>query len=597
MGEKLKNCVRPLSALICAYGAAAFLTVCVLYTRCFDPAAPKQRIHFAKLLYGGDLGAWLVFGCFFALALLLFARYFREKRRFRLSSLLLALCFALIWLVGLCRTVSGAVFFLPTRLPTEPLQLAVFTVFFYAAVELLNARLDASRVPAPAAAEREGRRFFLIAALLLLAWLPHFAANFPGSLCVDARGQLAQALGLSAWNSDNPVLDTLVFGLLFKAGRALSGRDSGGVALIVAVQYLLMALSFSYVCLTARRLTGSARLETAGALFFALLPMFGGAGQVVLKDTLHLPFVLMLLCTWLDFCAEPGSRGRALRFGALLLFSALTRKAAIGYSLAAGAALVILFWRRRYPLRALLASVLSAAALYFALELAVIPACGIGPELKGEFYALPFRQIAYTARAQDAGIGEDEKAVIDAVLDYEAVKESYDPDSADSIKWLLHGSGEDMRAFRRLYGSWLRRYPADMLRAAVSGFWKYVYPFSPGYMPYRAYMADCTELGLRLEYFFPALHRSMLDYAAAWADSPLLTLFVGPGLYACLLLFAFFRVLRARLGDLLLFLLPLMVLLAGLVFTPVNGETRYAYPIIAAAPLLLALLRLPPCGR
>ena len=60
---------------------------------------------------------------------------------------------------------------------------------------------------------------------------------------------------------------------------------------------------------------------------------------------------------------------------------------------------------------------------------------------------------------------------------------------------------------------------------------------------------------------------------------------MGPGLYTWMLFFTLARCRKNRDGAAFLILLPLVLLCAGLLLTPLNGETRYAYPIIASVPL------------
>lgn len=78
------------------------------------------------------------------------------------------------------------------------------------------------------------------------------------------------------------------------------------------------------------------------------------------------------------------------------------------------------------------------------------------------------------------------------------------------------------------------------------------------------------------------------SYVEFWLFSPSLSRFIGPGPYCWMLLFSADRAWRNKSKELLVLIVPMAILMIGLIFTPINGECRYAYPLFGMAPIILA---------
>ena len=123
--------------------------------------------------------------------------------------------------------------------------------------------------------------WIVIPLILFLGWIPYLVCSFPGSLCYDSMMQLRQIYGVDALSNHNPILDTFIYGILFKSGRLLFGTDNAGVTVIVIFQLVLSSLSFSYVLYQVYNLTKSKFLLFAFLILYILVPLFGCGMQVV----------------------------------------------------------------------------------------------------------------------------------------------------------------------------------------------------------------------------------------------------------------------------------------------------------------------------
>ena len=209
---------------------------------------------FADMAGGDSLPAqWMILAVLSGLFLLLNLRFFRRTQAkesgIRLSGVILAAVFDFCFVTGFMLEQSGQQEILPLR------DAPVLRFLFYAALlwntVLLTAEAD-RMIDRPSTPGRDSeqaiRKWLRFLPLILFAgWLPHWIANFPGSVCNDARDQLEMAMGVIPLTNHNPVLDTWIFGGLYRIGKGVSGSGNAGIALIVFVQTALMALSFSLV--------------------------------------------------------------------------------------------------------------------------------------------------------------------------------------------------------------------------------------------------------------------------------------------------------------------------------------------------------------
>ena len=502
-------------------------------------------------------------------------------RGFKASTLVLAVIFAFFFTMGCGMENNGNVWIVSGNAALSLLITVALACAFYFAIAWAE-----SHVRLREDGEDYWTRtkaFIWVPAVLFIGMLPHLICNLPGSVTYDAKYQLSQALGMSKLYNHNPVLDTWIYGFFFRAGRVIFRSDNGGVMGIALFQLFMFALSFSWLIYEGYRLVKSKLFIFLSLAFYIIIPMFGGAAQVVLKDSLHLPFFIMLLACQTGILREP-SKGKIALYGLLLALTSLTRAMAMLYAFAGGIAMLLVFIVKKKSFRGLMASAVLAAALIVVLwDHALLPALDIGKYPSLEKYSLPLQQAAYVTVNHE--LTAEETAAIENILDVETIREVYDPNLSDPLKQNFKYG--EMGPFWKVYISWYFKYPKDMLKSIFVSYYKYLYPYSIGKVNYRSYIQDCSDIGLYFSTYFPTLRKVAAKYAQLWEELPLLPLFVGPGLYSWVLIYALARKRREYWPV----FMPLLFLFIGLFLAAVNGETRYALPIIAASPLMLALTR------
>lgn len=116
-----------------------------------------------------------------------------------------------------------------------------------------------------------------------------------------------------------------------------------------------------------------------------------------------------------------------------------------------------------------------------------------------ESLAVPTQQIA-AVLCKDRPLREDQRALIENVVDLTYIKELYDPYYADNIKELVRAGNQDYlrehkKEFLKLYLELFLAYPGDYLTAYIHQTYGYWYPDS-FYLVAEAEGVSATSLGI-----------------------------------------------------------------------------------------------------
>lgn len=526
-------------------------------------------------------GMWLLFSLLFCLLTILFYPFASGQKKVCRQSVLLGLVYAVLFTVGICQQCSeNEDFFIPGTGSLFRLgQLVAWTLLFACGLEVLNEKLDG--LEHPGQKRVLSRRSFLItAAALLLLWLPFVVLDYPGSVCFDTVQQFGQFWGMIPRSNNNPFFDTLVYGVLYGIGSFLGGSDNSGIGFIVICQLFLYAASFAFAIETVCRVTGFRAPRWLLVILYGLVPIFGGAVRVVLKDSLHLPFVMLYCAVLARMLYLPVTKRRRMTFCLTFVLAALTRKAALSYVLAG--ALVLCLLVKKPEKRELLLCTAFSVLLILGIENVAYPLFGVTEAPSSELVALQIQSVSYITKRQIDYIPEALLQRIDALLGVDNIFQVYNPNYADYMKTCFNG---DVKEILSVWFALVIRFPREFVYSVITSSWKYFHVLSTGIAEYWYGIDDFTKLGKDIAYVFPV--RYIKNYVTFWRFSPSLSRFIGPGPYSWMLLFSAGRAWRNKSKEILVLIVPMAILMIGLIFTPINGECRYAYPLIGMAPIIL----------
>ncbi len=374
------------------------------------------------------------------------------------------------------------------------------------------------------------------------------------------------------------------------------------------MQLLLALITYTCVCSSLERSGLSRRAGIATALFYGLVPLFCNAGMTVFKDSYYLSlfvlFLLALIQVYRRFTANVIGPAEPLRDIRQLLLLAILglllccfRKEAVYLVLASIACMGLVFLRKEWP-RFL------AAVLSFGLGLALLGGLGLtttavndrGVSL--EMASIPLQQTARYVRDAPASVTPTEQAIINQVFIYDAdtpIAVKYNPELSDNVKGFnTYIDSEVFSEYLKTYLAMGLKHPEIYLDAFLHQTYGYYSPLfnSTSYYSEQSTGFDTAEERYLLEpsFLMPAEVREAFQntYLAFWQNVPPFSLLWNAGFAAWVLLFLIACLLRKRKLRALAVFVPALLIVAICLISPVNGNLRYAMPLIAALPLLTA---------
>jgi hypothetical protein len=547
-----------------------------------------------------SLGALLVYAGMFALA-----RKLAFRGRWSLTAAILALLFTGFTVIGLCfSAVDGLGMAVSSPLTTGLAILGYWVGYYYltrAAIGLLDGKV---RRPAPPVAWPrfvEKHLFWVCMAVMLLGWLPFIIIYYPGLFTYDAFYQWFQYFGEIPASNRAPYLTTLALGTLYSVGAAIS--PTLGTFTIMLPQVLYCSAVAAGVSCGIRRLGAGIGAALGSAVYFAVLPVWGDYAVSIIKDTAYYPtFALGVVnCALLQRKERLGwlDVAKVLAIGVVLC--SIRNDGVYVYVAMLLATAVCRAGARRWLLAVCAAAVFAGSAGFNSVGLALL---NVTPGSKGEMMSIPFQQTARYVKFFPDEVTEEEKAAINEVMEYSLLAELYHPGLSDRVRFTrgveYAPSDEAMADYLRTWAEMGLKHPAVYLSATVANTYGYFYPFQTFEIRYSYTIETFPEKweakGIEGTYYHPTIEHWTSEetrwwtakYLNTWRGIPVLSTLLNPGAYAWFLIFLVACLIRGRnwrnLGPLVG---PAMVL-AVCIASPVNGYTRYAMPIMACAPALLA---------
>ncbi|OUP09735.1 DUF6020 family protein [Collinsella sp. An2] len=256
-----------------------------------------------------------------------------------------------------------------------------------------------------------------------------------------------------------------------------------------------------------------------------------------------------------------------------------------------------------------------AVSLQLVFSNVVMPAFKITPGSRREMLSIPFQQTARFVQKHDganAGIDggtsdglvtDEERAVIDTVLNYDTLASRYDPDKSDDVKNEFNEdtTSDELAAYFRVWLEMFFKDPACYVSAFANNYFGYFYPSTKdAWMYTTSSSAEVESREANRRYFnfhrmegpvVAACDSAVNLYRTAVQRIPLLSLTMSSSAYVWVLLLVSVYVLRHRQWRTLGALVPLWGVLAMCLIGPCNGSTymRYLYPIILTLPCVVAV--------
>ncbi|MDE7359308.1 MAG: hypothetical protein K2N39_07785 [Lachnospiraceae bacterium] len=431
----------------------------------------------------------------------------------------------------------------------------------------------------------------------LLCWLPYYLYQYPGIMTPDSINQLEQILGVIPWSNHHPWVHTLVFGLFYHIGYALTGNMVTAVSVYTFFQMCLLAGSVAYFISTLRSHKIRPFVLLMIMAFYALIPYHAVFSVTVWKDIPFAAAVLLFSCAILRLSVQGWvCAGNLFVFMISSVMICLFRSNGWYAFLLA---LPFLLFGFRHKAKAVYPPLFAALLLSIIVKYPVMSAFHVQQPDFIESVCIPMQQITAVI-CNDRYLSEEELALIENVVDLTYIHDLYNPTFADNIKELVRAGNQDYltshkNEFLKLWIDLGLRYPGDYLTAYVNQTYGYWYPDS-FYLVAEAEGVSATDLGVSHTPLIggPLVIKAKEIAVKLGSMVPIYGTLWSMGVACWVLIFSMsVTVIRRDCHRLICYLPGLALLLSVLAATPVATEFRYVYFLVLCLPFYLITAILP----
>lgn len=529
-------------------------------------------------------------------------------KRKKFISIILSIIFSLFMIIGNSFKKSGS-FDLIVKFPLKNLFFFLLLVFlFHKIIYYLFGKIDTFSFQEKKSKSRlvilfEKHPFLFCLIIMLICWLPYIIAFYPAILSPDPSYQIMQYFGIDNKYSTyailldenviitnhHPVVHTLLLGSMVKIGTII-GNVNIGLFLYSLIQIIILASTLSYTIKFMKSLNVSNCYCFICLAIYGLVPVFPFYSMSAVKDVIFgCLIILYIISIYKLTTSKEIKKMMIVKQIILMILMILFRNNGIHVILLS---FPFLFFLGKKNLKKYLLIFLIVISFNVTYNKIILPYFKITPSSIREMLSIPFQQTARYTRDYSDEISEEEKQIIDKLLDYDTLATRYKPEISDPVKnkFNPYYTNEDLKNYFSVWFGGLTKHPFTYIEATIENTYGYFYPLKTNWYFYHNYDTRIVKKGFDYHYNGLSVIREILTLLGKkFPYIPVLGLIVNIGFNSWLLLFIAGYLLYKKKYKELIVLLPSFVLLLVCVASPVNTYFRYALPNIFGMPLLIGI--------
>lgn len=449
--------------------------------------------------------------------------------------------------------------------------------------------------------------FFKVFILLMLFWTYPLILSFPANMNWDAWYQMQQFWRFSPFNTHQPIIHTLLMGTCTLVGY-LFGNSSAGLFLFVFFQTIIYGLVISYSFELLEKIKTPNWLKALYLFSCCFSPYYVNSANSVIKDSLYSIFFLLgmieMIYALLDVEAFVSKKLHWI-LSIISIFGIISLRSN-GIYIFIPIAIVIIYgitkkYKKTIPIicvkiAAILLIPVGGLCLFnFGFEAAVSEVQKVSI---AESLSLPFQQTARTVLYHGESVTEEEYKVIDSVLEYGMLAETYDPRISDPVKELFKEECTREELINYL-GTWVKmgiKHPLTYIETVINQNYGLFYLKRDNSSVFLEYLAE-GELSAKFENSIGLFEydgfEKQKEYLEKWYmlmfSLPIIGILSHPAFYMYVLLGITVIAIKNRKQELQLLLVPMLLTVCFIIIGPVfQWHPRYAFPIIYCIPVVVA---------
>ena len=457
--------------------------------------------------------------------------------------------------------------------------------------------------------------FIMPLIIILICWLPYIISFYPGILFQDSSNQIRQYFGYeipedSSTNSSNlidenvtitnhhPVVHTVILGLCMQFGK-LVGNDNIGLFTYTILQVLLLASTFAYVINFIKKLKVPNWVRVVALAIFALLPIIPVYAMEVTKDVPFTCFVILYVILMYNLIKNANTEKlNAKNIAKIIILSMLVilfRNNGIYVIIMSLPFIAIIDKLNR---KAILIVSVVIIALSQIFNSVLLPALKITPSSIREALCIPFQQTARYVRAYDEDVTDEEKEIIDKVLNYSTLAERYEPTNADAVKneYNKDATTGDLVNYLKVWFTQFFKHPNAYFQATFNNAYGYFYPESNARQYTTDFIIDAhgsiNNTGNFNYHYIEGLRNARLSIKSITdiiQKLPVISWINNIALNVWIIIFILFYLIYTKKYRYIIYIMPFISIILVCIASPINAYFRYTIPFVFAMPLTIAI--------
>ena len=211
--------------------------------------------------------------------------------------------------------------------------------------------------------------------------------------------------------------------------------------------------------------------------------------------------------------------------------------------------------------------------------------------------SVPFQQTARYVKEHGDEVTEEEKQIIDKILDYDTLAERYDPLLSDPVKrdYNKNATTEDLINYFKVWFAQFLKHPTTYIQATMNNVYGYFYP-ETNLRQYNYYMVNSIEDINEIENFdygyideLQGERHFIKGIASIITKFPGISWTMNIAFNVWLIMIIFVYLIYSKKNRYIIYLLPFISIILVCILLPVNAAYRYSISFIFGMPLTVAI--------
>lgn len=381
-------------------------------------------------------------------------------------------------------------------------------------------------------------------------------------------------------------------------------NDNFGLFLYSFVQISILLSTLVYTLVYLKRNNVKMRFIYLLLVLYALLPIFPMYAMTATKDVMYTAFVMLFIIEVHTILTNSNITKKRLIYIILLsILICLMRNNGIFIVIPTLFSLIFFMKENKIKIFIIGISTIIFMIIYSNI---ILPYFNISQTSKRETLSIPFQQTALYAKKYDNEVTQEEKDVINKVLNYDEIRKNYMPNISDPVKgtYNKYATNVDLKNYFRVWFYQFLKHPTTYIEATLNGIYKYIYPSEAnGYIYHEDLNIMIYKIIANYGYsnfnvkFMDWHFNSLKEFRLCLVRNANNTQFnmltggiVNIAIQNWSLLLMIVYLIKNKKGKYVTMLIPSIMTFLVCIASPVNGSFRYALPIIFSNPFLGILI-------